>query len=50
MIWNPWRRVRDLDAQVRALEHALHQSTERYDRIRDMNHELRRTLGLYRSE
>jgi hypothetical protein len=54
-IFNPWRRIRELEAQARAdreelrtLEHALHQSNDRYDRIRDANHQLRGTLALYR--
>lgn len=49
MIWNPWRRIRQLEAQLRALDHALHQSNERYDKVRDMNAQLRETLTLYRN-
>lgn len=56
MIWNPWRRIRDLEAAMartqrenRALDHALHQSNERYDKIREMNSQLRDALSLYRN-
>lgn len=49
MIWNPWRRIRELEAELRVLEHALGQSNERYDKIRDMNAGLRRALSLYRN-
>lgn len=57
MIWNPWKRIRLLEARLgqvacecAALEHALKQSTERYDKIRDTNQQLRETLTLYRNE
>ncbi len=63
MIWNPWRRIRELEirlgkeacehAQAKherdALEHALHQSNERYDKIRETNLQLRDALSLYRN-
>lgn len=56
MIWNPWRRIRELEAEVRrlkneaiAIDHALHQSNERYDKIREANVLLRETLTLYRN-
>jgi hypothetical protein len=53
----PWRRIRELERradslehEVLALEHALGQSNERYDRIRDTNAQLRETLTLYRND
>lgn len=53
----PWRRVRELEREVARAERriagyefALKQSADRYDRIRDANHQLRETLTLYRSE
>ena len=56
MIWNPWRRVRDLEGHLArlqrerdALDHALHQSNERYEKVREMNVQLRDTLTLYRN-
>lgn len=56
MIWNPWRRIRDLEAaasnhelELRALNYALHMANERYDKIRAANHELREALTLYRN-
>jgi septal ring factor EnvC (AmiA/AmiB activator) len=55
VIWNPWRRARELQVQLdRAkrenehLERALRDSADRYDRIRDANAKLRDTLTLYR--
>ena len=45
----PWRRIRELKAELRALDHALHQSNERYDKIREANAQLREALTLYRS-
>lgn len=55
MIWNPWRRARELQVQldraqreIDALERALRDSADRYDRIRDANAKLRETLDLYR--
>lgn len=55
MIWNRWRRAHELDAQlaranrqIDALERALRDSADRYDRIRDANAKLRETLDLYR--
>lgn len=57
MIWNPWRRIRELEAQaldnameMAVLERSLHIANERYDRIRDANHQLRECLALYRTE
>ena len=56
MIWNPWRRIRQLEAaavqdaaEIRALNHALHQSADRYDKVREMNNQLRDALSLYRN-
>ena len=45
----PWRRVRELEAELRVLDHALQQVNERYDKVRDMNAQLRDTLTLYRN-
>jgi ABC-type transporter lipoprotein component MlaA len=64
VIWNPWRRIRELEIrlgkeacehayarrEIDALERALQDSVERYDRIRDANHQLRECLALYRTE
>ena len=57
LIFNPWRRIRELEADAKihatekyALNHALHLANERYDKIRAANHELRKTLTLYRSQ
>ena len=54
--WNPWRRVRELEAaasnhelELRALNYALHLANERYDKIREANAQLRETLTLYRN-
>jgi hypothetical protein len=56
MIWNPWRRIRELEADAKihatekyALNHALHMANDRYDKIRAANAELRQTLTLYRN-
>lgn len=56
MIWNPWRRIRELEAAAKhhatekyALNHALHMANDRYDKIRDANAQLRETLTLYRN-
>ena len=52
---NPWRANRELRSEIarllaqnHLLDHALRQSNERYDRIRDANAELRSALALYR--
>lgn len=57
MIWRPWKRIRELSAALDrvtaerdALNHALHQSADRYDNIRNSNAQLREALALYRSE
>ncbi len=56
MIWNPWRRVRELELaiackqlEINALDHALDQANDRYDKIREANAQLRETLTLYRN-
>ena len=56
MIWNPWRRARELQAQLDRvlrerdnIELALSQSCDRYDKVREMNTQLRQALSLYRS-
>ena len=52
----PWRRIAEMrleidrkEREILALDHALKQSTERYDRIRDANAQLRDALSLYRN-
>lgn len=52
----PWRRVRELELalacqrrEIDALDHALGQANDRYDRIREANAQLRETLTLYRN-
>lgn len=56
MIWNPWRRAREVQAQLdrvtqerNEFELALSQSCDRYDKVREMNSQLRQALALYRS-
>lgn len=56
LIFNPWRRIRELEADAKihatekyALNHALHMANDRYDKIRAANAELRQTLTLYRN-
>lgn len=56
MIWNPWRKIRELEAdalrsraEIAALDHALHQSNDRYDKIRETCAQLRDALSLYRN-
>lgn len=56
MIWNPWRKAREVQAQLDRvtqerdnIEHALAQSCDRYDKVREMNTQLRDALALYRS-
>ena len=56
MIWNPWRKARELQAQLDKvtrdrdnIELALSQSCDRYDKVREMNTQLRNALALYRS-
>lgn len=52
----PWRVIADLrrevdlkERDILALDQALHRSNERYDKIRDMNAQLRDALSLYRN-
>ena len=56
MIWNPWREIRELRKQLgtalaeRAdFERELGRACDRYDKIRDMNGQLREALSLYRN-
>jgi predicted nucleic acid-binding Zn-ribbon protein len=56
LIFNPWRRIRELQVELDrarnerdALDHALLRSTERYDKIRETNLQLRDALTLYRN-
>lgn len=56
MIWNPWRRIHELEAEARQseaqltlLDRALHDANDRYDRIRETNVQLRDALSLYRN-
>lgn len=56
MIWNPWREIRALRTQLgQALaeradfERELARACDRYDKVRDMNGQLREALGLYRN-
>ena len=56
MIWNPWRRVRELEAQARndraeiaLLDRALSDANDRYDKVRETNLQLRDALSLYRN-
>jgi septal ring factor EnvC (AmiA/AmiB activator) len=56
VIWNPWRKARELQAQLDRvtqerdnIELALSQSCDRYDKVREMNTQLRQALALYRS-
>ena len=44
----PWRRIRELEREVRTLERALHDANYRYDKIREANLQLRDALNLYR--
>lgn len=55
MIWNPWRVVREQRAEIDSLSNEvgwLHQRcdllADRYDKVRDMNLQLRDALDLYR--
>jgi hypothetical protein len=52
----PWKRIADMqleidrkEREILALDHALHQSNDRYDKIREMNTQLRDALSLYRN-
>ena len=55
MIWNPWRRIRELEVRLgqvacecAALDRALSDANDRYDKIRETNLQLRDALTLYR--
>jgi septal ring factor EnvC (AmiA/AmiB activator) len=57
VILNPWGRARFLGNQlaranreIDALERALRDSADRYDRVRDANARLREALELYRKD
>jgi hypothetical protein len=57
VIWNPWRRIRELETQalddamdIAVLERSLDIANDRYDRIREANMQLREALSLYRTE
>lgn len=63
MIWNPWRRARDLQLTVTALEQEVvnmardrddwariaDQWVEKYNKIRETNAQLRDAIELYRN-
>lgn len=63
MIWNPWRRARDLQGAVTALEQEVvnvardrddwariaDQWVEKYNKIRETNAQLRDAIELYRN-
>jgi hypothetical protein len=62
MIWNPWRRIADLErrivdltwhvqgheAHIAVLQRGLDVAADRYDKIRETNLQLRDALELYR--
>lgn len=57
IVWNPWRRIRELETQalddamdIAVLERSLDIANDRYDRIREANMQLREALSLYRTE
>ena len=45
----PWRRITEMQREIAALEHALDQSNDRYDKIRETCAQLREALTLYRN-
>ena len=56
MIWNPWRRIRELEVRLgqvacecAALDRALSDANDRYDKVRETNLQLRDALSLYRN-
>jgi hypothetical protein len=56
VIWNPWRKIRELEGrlaqaerQCADFEHELGKACDRYDKVRDMNAQLRDALTLYRN-
>ena len=57
LIFNPWRRIRELQAQLDKVtrerndfEFELSRACDRYDKVRDMNNQLRQALALYRTQ
>lgn len=56
MIWNPWRKARELQAELDKVtrerndfEFELSRACDRYDKVREMNTQLRDALSLYRN-
>jgi len=56
-IWNPWRRIRQLEADavfaersIESLQRHCDLLADRYDKIRVTNEQLRGALDLYRDE
>ena len=63
MIWNPWRRIAELEQRnaqleadaadaartVESVSHRCDLLADRYDKIREMNAQLREALNLYRT-
>ena len=56
MIWNPWRRIRELQQELHDVawerdnfEAELGRACDRYEKVRRMNVQLRDTLTLYRN-
>jgi hypothetical protein len=56
LIFNPWRRIRELQAQLDKVtrerndfEFELSRACDRYDKVREMNTQLRDALSLYRN-
>jgi hypothetical protein len=56
MIWNPWRKARELQVQLdkavrerNDFEFELSRACDRYDKVREMNAQLRDALSLYRN-
>lgn len=54
-VLRPWRKIRELElaarryrAEIHALDRALSDANERYDKIREANLQLRDALSLYR--
>jgi len=45
----PWRRIRELERELRSMDRALSDANDRYDRIRETNLQLRDALSLYRN-
>lgn len=47
--FGPWRRIRELEHELRAMDRALSDANDRYDKIRETNLQLRDALSLYRN-